>query len=104
MLVAIWSHDLEGQWRLALSLAIVALGSGQTSQLLASARADDSDTVTLVRGGVIVAIGLLCTMTIVEISSPGPDVGARPIGAVAVLYLLGCILLPLLRRMGPGDG
>jgi hypothetical protein len=98
----IWSHDASGdQGRIAISLTIVALGSGQISQLLFSARPEDSDAVAWVRAGVIAAIVALCAMTIVEISSPGQDVGARPIGVVAVLYLLGCLLLPLLRRIGP---
>ena len=99
--LAIWADGAQdGNWRVAAAASILAIGSGHASLLLASARAEDSDAVRLTRAGVLLAIALLCPMAIVEISSPGPDVGVRPIAVLAVLYLLGTVLLPLLRRSG----
>ena len=54
------------------------------------------------RAGVILAITILCLMAVVEISSPGKDIGVRPIAVVAVLYILGTVLLPLLRQVSTG--
>lgn len=101
MTALIWNGHSSGDgWRIPVYLTIVALGAGHASLLLGNARDDDSETVRLVRSGVLLAIAMLCTLAIAEISSPGKDIGLRPIAVVAVLYLLGTILLPLLRRAG----
>ena len=77
---------------------ILAIGAGHASLLLGSARAGEGESVRLVRIGVLAAIVILCTMAIVDISVRGRDIGVRPTAIVAVLYVLGTILLPLLRR------
>jgi peptidoglycan/LPS O-acetylase OafA/YrhL len=103
MMALVWSDGLTGDgWRIPVYLTIVAFGAGHASLLLGSQQPRDSEAVRLVRAGVILAIAMLCAMAIVEISSPGPDIGTRLIAVVAVLYLLGTILLPLLRRASPG--
>jgi hypothetical protein len=96
----VWNGDLssDGGWRIAVDATILAIGSGHASLLLGSARAEDSEAVRLVRTGVILMIAMLCLMAIVEIASPGKDIGARAFAVVAILYVLGTILLPLLRR------
>ena len=50
------------------------------------------------RAGVLVTIGALCLMATIDISSNGSDIDPRAFGVGAVLYLLGTVLLPLLRR------
>ncbi len=106
--VAIWSPQHEHGWHAAVYAGILAAATSQASLLLATARPTEVESIRLVRAGTILAVGLLAALTIVAISSPGRDVGAKPIGVVAVLYLLGNILLPLMRRSGvdrpPGDG
>ncbi len=107
MTSTIWGNVLDSDWKGAGIATVLALASGHVSLLLGSARSEDSDTVRLVRGGVILAAAVLCLMAVVEISSRGEDVGIRTIAVVAVLYVLGTILLPLLRRASvakPSEG
>jgi catechol 2,3-dioxygenase-like lactoylglutathione lyase family enzyme len=100
MFATIWSDDFQDDnWRLTADLTLVALAGGHASLLLGSARPEDSDAVRLVRIGVLSAIGILLAMAIAEISSPGEDLGWEPFGVLAVLYLLGTLVLPLLRRV-----
>ena len=99
--MAIWADD---GWKLAGCVAVLALANGHTSLLLASQREDDSDAVRLLRGGVLGTLSLLCLMVVVELSSRGENVGIRAIAVVAVLYLLGAILLPLMRRASAAAG
>ena len=98
----VWSeHFQDDSWKLTVDLGVLALAAGHASLLLGSAREGDSDTVGMVRTGVLSAIAALCLMTIIEVSSEGRDFGAEPFGVVAVLYLLGTALIPLLTRIEP---
>jgi catechol 2,3-dioxygenase-like lactoylglutathione lyase family enzyme len=99
VLGAIWSSDLfDDDWRVAGDTIVLAIAAGHASLLLASVHDGDSEAVRLTRAGTLLAIGVLCLMAVVEISSQGEDVGPKAIGVVAVLYVLGTALLPLLRR------
>jgi hypothetical protein len=80
-----------------LALAIVALTAGQASMLLSFRRDDDSPVVDAVVLGSIVALALLVILVIIEISSPGTDIGRKAFAVVSVLYLLGVLLPPCLR-------
>jgi hypothetical protein len=80
-----------------LALAIVALTAGQASMLLSFRRDDDTPVVDAVVLGSIVALALLVILVIVEISSPGTDIGRKTFAVVSVLYLLGVLLPPCLR-------
>lgn len=103
ILGAIWASDLSSDTGRAVGDAVVlAIASGHASLLLASASGGDSEAVRLTRTGTLLAMGLLSLLAIIEISSPGEDIGPKPIAVVAVLYVLGAILLPLLRRTSPG--
>jgi len=97
--VPIWSDAVSGDngWRPAAYLLVLSLG-GANACLLLSIRGEGNDAFRLVRAGVIVAIVALCAMAIVEISAPSPDVSRRAMAVVAILYVLGTVLLPLLRR------
>jgi catechol 2,3-dioxygenase-like lactoylglutathione lyase family enzyme len=100
----IWSDDPgEGTWEAAGMLAVLGVAGAHTSLLLASARDRDPDPVRVVRAGTILVIWLLSLVAIAEISGNG-DIGERPLGILAVLYVLGVLVLPLLRRIAPDEG
>ncbi len=85
-------------WKIAGILTLLSIGSGQVSLLFGLARDDDSDVVRLVRLVVVVPIALLVGLAISEISSPGPDVSAKVFESLALLYLVGMAVVPLLQR------
>ncbi len=80
-----------------LALAILALTAGQASMLLSFRRDDDSPVVDAAVLGSIAALALLVILVIVEISSPGTDIGRKTFAVLSVLYLLGVLLPPCLR-------
>jgi hypothetical protein len=80
-------------------LLVLALAGGHASLLLRGVRDEDSDGVRALRGAVLTVIVVLCLMAIVEISSNGEDIDPEAFGVLAVLYLLGTLLLPLVRRV-----
>ncbi len=96
----IWSAgSLGDSWRPSVYSGIVAFACGHASVLLAAAAESDSDTIRLVRTGTLLALLLFVAATIAEISSPGTHSGSiKAIAVVAVLYVLGTIVLGLLRR------
>jgi catechol 2,3-dioxygenase-like lactoylglutathione lyase family enzyme len=96
----IWSEGLLGDnWRPAVYVGIVAFACGHASVLLAAATDSDGDTIRLVRTGTLTALLLLVAATIAEISSRGTDSASiKAIAAVAILYVLGTIVVGLLRR------
>jgi catechol 2,3-dioxygenase-like lactoylglutathione lyase family enzyme len=105
MVITLWFDSLWGSgdgWRPAVYMLILAFACGHTSVLLASGRSEDPEPVRVVRGGTIATLWILVALVFGEISSPGPDGAQEPIAIIAVLYLLGVILLPLLRRSGGG--
>jgi peptidoglycan/LPS O-acetylase OafA/YrhL len=94
--VAIWSGFESDNWRPAIYCLIVAFACGHSSVLLSTAEPDDR--ISLVRAATVAALWLLVVMAIVEISSPGNDVDPQGFGVLAILYALGTVVLPLLRR------
>jgi len=100
MVGSIWSDGLSGDsWKPAVYTLIFAFATGHASVLLAAA--NDDENARLVRNGTLLALALLVVLAFAEIASPGRDVGAQPIGVIAVLYVLGTIVLALLRRTSP---
>lgn len=95
-LVAIWSED---HWQLAASCLIVAFACGHTSVLLAGRDEADGQALELVRAATILFLWLLVALALAEISDR--HVEEKQLGVVAVLYALGAVVLPLLRRMQP---
>jgi hypothetical protein len=79
------------------NLLIITLAAGQASMLLAFRRDDDSPLVNATVLGSLLMLALLAVLAVVDISSPGSDVGAKTYTIVAVLYLLGALLPPCLR-------
>ncbi|HEU5062854.1 MAG TPA: hypothetical protein VFT79_06845 [Solirubrobacterales bacterium] len=95
---AIWSED---HWSAAGICLVLALACGHSSVLLAGIDDRDDDTVRLVRGGTLIALWLFALLLMEELRESGDNVSAQAIGVLAVLYALGTILLPLLRRAAP---
>jgi catechol 2,3-dioxygenase-like lactoylglutathione lyase family enzyme len=99
---AIWIESDEGLWETAAYALILAFASGHTSVLLAGADEGDRSEVQAVRGGTIIALWLLTALAVGAIASSGSDdIPPQAVGVVAVLYALGTIVLPLLRRATP---
>ena len=76
---------------------VLAVACAHASLLLATVQEGETDAIRLVRAGTLGAMALLAILLCVEISSRGPDVSAKAIGVLGVLYLLGSLLLPLMR-------
>lgn len=87
-------------WELPIAVTVAALACGQVSLLLAWARDNGPVAwVALGAGSMIVAIAAL---TVLTIAFDDVDVDGRVYGVLAILYLLGIGLLPLLTLSG-GD-
>jgi peptidoglycan/LPS O-acetylase OafA/YrhL len=95
---AFWTEPGGDGWELPGILFVLALGGGHAALLMKGIREDDADSVRVIRGGVLLTIAVICLLAISEISSNGSDVDPRTFGVLAVLYLLGTVLLPLVRR------
>ena len=76
---------------------VLAVALAHASLLLAYEREGESEAVRGVRLATLGAMAILVTLLCVEIVSPGEDVSWRAVGVFAVLYLLGTLLLPLMR-------
>jgi hypothetical protein len=96
--VALWGGESGGIWKLPWILLVLSFGGAHASLLLKGTRDDDPDAVRNIRLGVLVTIAALCLMTILEIASKEAPIDPRAFGVLAVLYLLGTVLLPLVRR------
>ncbi len=80
------------------SLAILTLAVAQASMLLSFRQDEDNSTINGVLFGSLGVLALLTVLVIAEISSPGPDISRKVLAALSVIYLLGALLPPLLRR------
>jgi catechol 2,3-dioxygenase-like lactoylglutathione lyase family enzyme len=99
---AIWAGSDDSLWETAAYALILAFACGHSSVLMAGADESDSSEVEAVRGGTIVALWLLAVLAAGAIASSGSDdIPPQAIGVVAVLYALGTIVLPLIRRAAP---
>lgn len=101
-LVATWkTSDNNGAAKLAGVMALAALALGHSSLLLRARRPDDTDLVTMVSGGTILVVCLLAGLISLNILNNNSDISWQGIAALAVLYALGTLLMPLVRRLGP---
>ncbi len=89
--------------RVAGVTIVLALGGGHLSVLLGSARPTDPEGVRLLRATVIVCLAALCLMAVIELTEHGEQVDWRLMGVIAVLYVLGSILLPVVRKAASED-
>jgi MFS family permease len=98
---AIWSDSNdEGTWRAAGVLFVIALALANVAVLISRRRASDGPAVTAVFGMTIAGIAVLTMMLISELSEHGSEDDAfyRVLGIFAVLWVLGMVLLPILRK------
>lgn len=95
-----WSREwlFEDSWRTAVQTGLVALAAANVSLLLASQRPKDGGEVHAARLGSVLAVTVLCVLVLIEISEPGHDVSIKPMAVCAVVYVLGALLIPLLRE------
>jgi catechol 2,3-dioxygenase-like lactoylglutathione lyase family enzyme len=99
---AIWAGSDDSLWETAAYALILAFACGHSSVLLAGADQDDGSEVQAVRSGTIIALWLLAALAVGAIASSDSDeIPPQTVGVVAVLYALGTIVLPLLRRAAP---
>ncbi|HET8814144.1 MAG TPA: hypothetical protein VFM51_04240 [Solirubrobacterales bacterium] len=96
---AIWSGD-DG-WEEAFCFLIVAFACGHTSILLASSDERGDSQVRTTQYGTVISLWLLAVLAVAEILENGHQIDERLMGVVAVLYVLGTVVLQLLRRMAP---
>ncbi len=96
---AIWDlgDDSTGLARAFGVSAVLAIGCAHASLLLANARSGEADAVGLVRAGALGAMAVLAVLLCAEIVTRGHEVSWKAIGVFAVLYVLGTLLLPLVR-------
>jgi hypothetical protein len=100
VLDSFWSGGGFGGQRVAVeTLAICTIAAGQISMLLSFRHGEDGPTVNGALFGSIAALVLLVALAVIEIADSGADIGPKPFGIVSVLYLLGVLLVPLLRRV-----
>jgi hypothetical protein len=87
-------------WQLPIAVTVAALACGQVSLLLAWA--SGGGAVTLVALGAAAMIVAIAVLTVLSIAVDDFQVDGRVYGVLAILYLLGIGLLPLL-TLGGGD-
>ncbi len=97
----IWNRDgfFDGTgWEVSSSATLIALGLGQVSLLLGWVR--QSGPVRLIGLAASAAIAALATLGVVATAVDDFEVGARVLGVLAIVYLLGIALLPLVMLGG----
>jgi catechol 2,3-dioxygenase-like lactoylglutathione lyase family enzyme len=99
-----WMDDPgEGPLKLSFCLLIAALAGGHASLILRSRPAAASPSLGLVQAGTLGSLAVLSILGIVAIARD--DVGEPRILAVfAILYVLGSVLIPIVRRSAPERG
>jgi hypothetical protein len=99
-IAALWAESwlIDDQWRTAAETGLVALAAANISLLLASQRREDGVETHAARGVALLSIVGLSALALIEISESGRDLGLKPMAVFAVLYALGAVLIPLLRR------
>jgi hypothetical protein len=91
----IWNGDgfFDTGWELPSSATLVALGLGQVSLLLGWAR--QNGPIRWIALAASAAIATLATLGVLATAIDDFEVGARVLGVLAIVYLLGIALLPL---------
>lgn len=96
----IWNRDgfFETGWEVSSSATLVALGFGQVSLLLGWVR--QSGPIRWIALAASAAIAALATLGVLATAIDEFDVGTRVYGILAIVYLLGIALLPLVMLGG----
>lgn len=93
----IWNGDaiFDTGWEVPSSATLIALGLGQVSLLLGWAR--QSGPIRWIALAASAAIATLATLGVLATAIDDFEVGPRVLGVLAIVYLLGIALLPLVR-------
>ena len=96
----IWNGDgfFDTGWEVPSSATLVALGLGQVSLLLGWVR--QSGPIRWITLAASAAIAALATLGVLATAIDDFEVGARVLGVLAIVYLLGIALLPLVMLGG----
>jgi hypothetical protein len=97
----IWNGDGffdDTDWEVSSSATLVALGLGQVSLLLGWVR--QPGPIRLIALAASVAIAALATLGVLATAIDDFEVDARVLGVLAIVYLLGIALLPLVMLGG----
>lgn len=96
----IWNGDgfFDTGWEVASSATLVALGFGQVSLLLGWVR--QNGPIRWIALAASAAIAALATLGVLATAIDDFDVGTRLYGVLAIVYLLGIALLPLVMLGG----
>jgi hypothetical protein len=99
VLSMLWEEEwLGNNWKSAAQLTLATFAAANVSLLFASEQPEDGREVHAARIGAVLALVALSILLLVEISSSGPDVSPKLLGTLALFYVLGAVLIPLLRR------
>jgi phosphinothricin acetyltransferase len=102
---AIWGstddswYDNYKPWEYATVLSLFTVALGHTSMLLRTAAPGDRQEIAAIRAGTIGLVLLLATLISIDVISLDDSVDPKAIGVLAVLYALGSLALPLMRRI-----
>lgn len=98
----VWSDsgfDSDGTWKSSFVFLIVALAAAHTALLVLRQQKTDPPSVEAVVGCTIGAISVLASMLVIAILKEVEDEGYyRFLGVIAVLWVLGTILVPVVRK------
>ena len=100
----IWNGDAffsSSGWEVSSSATLIAFGLGQVSLLLGWVR--HSGPIRLIALAASAAIAALAALGVVEVAIDDFEVGGRVYGVLAIVYLLGFALLPLVMLGGKED-
>lgn len=97
----IWDDKLYGDWDLAGSFLLIALGAGQVALLLRWREREGPEAPwARICDGTIVVIALLVLLGVIEIAGSGDPIGPKPFGLLSILYMLGLGSLAVLALVG----
>ncbi len=99
--VSIWSGDAVDNRKLIAYALVLAFATGHASYLLRTAQ-DDNRAIRWVRTGAILPLAVLVVMVFIDLAADRGVIGTNPISVTVVLYGLGAVLLPLVRRYSAG--
>lgn len=95
--ISIWSGDAVDNRKAIAYALVLAFATGHASYLLRAAL-DENRAIRWVRVGTILPLAVLVVMVFIDLSADHDEVGTNPISVTVVLYVLGVVLLPLVRR------
>lgn len=95
--ISIWSGDAVDNRKTVAYALVLAFATGHASYLLRAAL-DENRAIRWVRAGTILPLAVLVVMVFIDLAADRGVVGTNPISVAVVLYVLGVVQLPLVRR------